>query len=251
MYTTDQFEGMIANTTTIKGYNGDEINAYFARPEGPGPFPAIVVIHHLPGWDELYREFTRKFAHHGYLAISPDLYSREGKGTPEDVAAAVRAEGGVSDDQCMGDLQASAEFVLSLPNSNGKVGTFGTCSGGRHAFLAGCRLDIFDAIVECWGGNVIMYPDQLTEKQPKSPNEYTSQLSAPLLGLFGDLDQSPTPSQVNQHEQELKSAGKTFEFYRYPDAGHGFMYYDRPIYHQSSSVDAWQKVFSFLQKNIS
>ena len=250
MYTTDQFEGMIAETTVIRGHNGDLINAYYARPSGPGPFPSVVLIHHLPGWDELYREFTRRIAHHGYLAISPDLYCREAKGTPEDVAAAVRADGGVSDDQALGDIQGAAEYVLALPLSNGKVGTFGTCSGGRHAFLAGCRLTVFDAVVECWGGNVIMNSDQLSDKQPVSPNEYTKDLNAPLLGLFGNLDQSPTPEQVNQHENELKKAGNSIEFHRYDDAGHGFFYYDRGAYHQPSAVDGWKKMFDFLSKNL-
>ena len=81
-------------------------------------------------------------------------------------------------------------------------------------------------------------------------NEYTEKLSAPLLGLFGDLDQSPTVEQVNQHEDELKSAGKNIEFHRYPEAGHGFFYYDRPIYHQSSAVDGWEKMFNFFAKNL-
>ena len=163
MYTTEQYEGMIAETITLKGHNGEEIHTYFARPQGPGPFPAVVVIHHLPGWDEIYRDFTRKLAHHGYLAISPDLYCRDAHGTPEDVAAAIRADGGAPDDRVLGDVQAAADYVLSLPSSNGKVGVWGTCSGGRHAFLAGCKLTVFDAVVECWGGNVIMAQDQLTE----------------------------------------------------------------------------------------
>lgn len=250
MYTTDQFEGMIAGTITIKGHNEESINAYFARPEGAGPFPAIVLMHHLPGWDELYREFTRKFAHHGYLAISPDLYSREAKGTPEDVAASVRANGGISDKQAMGDAQAAAEYVLSLPNSNKKVAIFGTCSGGRQAFLAGCQLNIFNAVVECWGGNVIMDKSQLTEKQPVSPNAFTNDLNVPMLGLFGNLDQSPTPEQVDQHESDLKEFGKKYEFHRYAEAGHGFLYYDRPLYHQSSAIDAWEKIFTFLRTNL-
>ena len=156
MYTTEQYEGMIAETITLKGHNGDEIHTYFARPQGPGPFPAVVVIHHLPGWDEIYRDFTRKLAHHGYLAISPDLYCRDAHGTPEDVASAIRADGGAPDDRVLGDVQAAADYVLSLPSSNGKVGVWGTCSGGRHAFLAGCKLTVFDAVIECWGGNVII-----------------------------------------------------------------------------------------------
>ena len=98
------YEGMIAEITTVKGHNGDDISAYFARPLGPGPFPGVVLIHHAPGWDEWYREATRKFAHHGYLAISPNLYEREGTGSADDVAAMVRAAGGVADDQAVGDI---------------------------------------------------------------------------------------------------------------------------------------------------
>lgn len=60
MYTTDMYEGMVAETIAMQGANGDLINAYFARPMGTGPYPAMVLIHHLPGWDELYREFTRR-----------------------------------------------------------------------------------------------------------------------------------------------------------------------------------------------
>ena len=71
MYTTDQYEGMLAETITIQGHNGDTINAYYARPLGKGPFPGVVAIHHLPGWDEWYREATRKLAHHGFATISP------------------------------------------------------------------------------------------------------------------------------------------------------------------------------------
>src|SRR5512135_2888360 len=97
MYTTEQYEGMLAETVTIRGHNGDAINVYYARPLGPGPFPGMVLLHHFPGWDEWYREATRKFAHHGYLAISPDLYHRLGHGAPEDMAAKARAEGGVPD----------------------------------------------------------------------------------------------------------------------------------------------------------
>ena len=58
-YATNQYEGMIAETTLIPGHNGELIGAYVARPMGPGPFPAIIVIHHMPGWDEWYREVTR------------------------------------------------------------------------------------------------------------------------------------------------------------------------------------------------
>ena len=74
------YEGMIAETITISGDKGQPIGAYVARPLGAGPFPGMVLIHHAPGWDEWYRETTRKLAHHGYATISHDLYHRDGPG---------------------------------------------------------------------------------------------------------------------------------------------------------------------------
>lgn len=251
MYQTNQYEGMLAETVLLPGANGDLINAYFARPLGPGPFPGMVLIHHMPGWDEWYREATRKFAHHGFITISPNLYYRAGHGTPEDVAAKVRAEGGVPDDQVVGDMAGTLTYLRAQPYSNGKVGIFGTCSGGRHAYLSACRVQGFDALVDCWGGRVVMTKEELTPKQPVAPIDYTKDLSCPILGLFGEEDRSPTPAQVAQHEEALKQHGKTYEFHMYPKAGHGFFYYDRPAYRQEQAVDGWQKLFAFLDKYLS
>ena len=251
MYKTDMYEGMLAETISIQGHNGDPIYAYMAKPLGPGPFPSVVVIHHIPGWDEWYREATRKFAHHGYIAISPNLYHREGHGSPDDVAAKVRSGGGVSDDQALGDIEGSLKYLQSIPNMNGKVGVFGTCSGGRHTYLAACRIKGFSAAVDCWGGRVVMAKEDLSEKSPVAPIDYTKDPDCPLLGLFGADDQSPTVAQVKTQEEELIKFNKNYEFHMYPDAGHGFFYYDRPAYRQEQAVDGWQKLFAFFQKHLS
>jgi len=126
MVRTDRYEGLLAETVTLPGANGHWINAYFARPLGAGPFPALVLAHHMPGWDEWYREATLKFAQHGYAALTPNLYFRAGHGTPEDVAAKVRGEGGIPDDQAVGDLAGAQQYVRALTYVNGKVGEFGT-----------------------------------------------------------------------------------------------------------------------------
>ena len=139
MYQTNTYEGMLAETTIIRGHKGDAINAYLARPLGPGPFPGMVLIHHNPGWDEWYRETTRRFAHHGYIAISPNIFYRAGHGTPEDVAARVRSEGGVPDDQAVGDAEGAMRYLRALPFNSSKVGVIGSCSGGRLTYLTACR----------------------------------------------------------------------------------------------------------------
>jgi len=63
------YRGMTCENVTLKGDKGTPITAYVAKPAGAGPFPGVVLIHHLPGWSELYIETTRRFAHHGYMAI--------------------------------------------------------------------------------------------------------------------------------------------------------------------------------------
>jgi len=251
MSLTGSYEGLIAETISVKGHNGDQIHAYYARPMGVGPFPAMVLLHHLPGWDEWYRHATRTFAHHGYVTISPDLYCRDGHGEPDDVAARVRAEGGVSDDRVVGDAAGCVEFLRAQPITTGKVGYFGTCSGGRHAFLSACRGPEVDAVIDCWGGRIVASNDELTPKQPVAPIDYTDQLPCPLLGLFGNDDHNPTRDHVNTLEAALQEHGKTYEFHRYDGAGHGFFYHDRPAaYRAEAAVDGWQKVWDFLSRTL-
>jgi len=70
---------MTCENVTINGDKGTPITAYVAKPSGSGPFPGVVLVHHLPGWSEFYIETTRRFAHHGYLAICANHYERLGK----------------------------------------------------------------------------------------------------------------------------------------------------------------------------
>ncbi len=249
-FNTASPQGISAGVTTIAGANGDQIHAYVARPEGSGPFAGIVAVHHLPGWDEFYQEFARRLANHGYLVICPDLYCREGHGSPDDMAAKVRADGGVADDRVLADCSAAAQWLKSQPGSTGKVGIIGTCSGGRHAVMVASRSSDFDAVADLWGGGVVAPKDSLTPKQPVAPVDYTKDLKAPLLGLFGNEDQRPTAADVDTHEAELKKHGKDYEFHRYDGAGHGFFYYDRPLYRQQQAMDGWGKVFAFFDKHL-
>ena len=250
-FRTDAHEGITAEVIGIRGHGDDPIHAYWARPTGDGPYPGVVAVHHLPGWDELYRELCRRLASHGYSVLCPDLYCRLGHGTPDDIAAKARAEGGVADDSAVGDLVASMRFLRDLPTSNERVGIIGTCSGGRHAYLAAGRTPGgFDAVANLWGGRVVAGPDELTEKSPVAPVDYTKDLTAPVLGLFGNDDQSPSPAAVDALEAELKKHGKSYEFHRYDGAGHGFFYYDRPAYRVEQAMDGWAKVFAFFDRHL-
>jgi carboxymethylenebutenolidase len=247
-FQTDTNDAMTTEVIDIQGHNGETINAYVARPSSGGPYPGIVLVHHLPGWDEYYREMARRFAQHGYVVICPNLYARYGHGTPDDMAAKARGAGGAPDDQVVGDLDGGRKWLLDRSDLNRKVGIVGTCSGGRHAFLTACKTQAYDACIDLWGGGVVQ--TELTPQRPVAPIDLTKDLNCPLLGLFGNDDQNPSPEQVNQHEEELKKHGKDYEFHRYDGAGHGFFYYQAPAYRQQQAMDGWQKVFEFFGKNL-
>ena len=248
---TDAYSGMIAETIMIPGYQGDPIHAYYSRPIGQGPFPGIVLIPHIPGWDEFLRETARRFTEHGYRVICPNIYERFGHDTPPVISKRAMDAGICPDETVMGDTRAALAWLKGdSMQSNGKTGVIGMCSGGRHTFLAACTIDGFDAAVDCWGGGVSMRPEELSPSRPVAPIDYAADLKCPLLGIFGNEDHMPTPEQVDELEETLKKYGKDYTFYRYDGAGHGIWYYDRPMYRQAQAMDSWEKCMAFFDSHL-
>jgi carboxymethylenebutenolidase len=234
-----------AETVRIDGAGGDEVEAYLAVPLDDGPHGGVVVIHHMPGYDEGTKEITRRFAANGYLAICVNLYSREAPGAdPDDAAAAARAAGGVPDDRFVGDAAGAVAHLRALPSSNGKVGTIGYCSGGRQSFLAAVSLDV-DAAVDCYGAFVTGTPPEGFPLQVGPLVHRVPDLRCPLLGLFGAEDKYPSPEQVAELDRALTDAGKDHQFHTYEGAGHAFFATDRPSYRPEAAKDGWQRIFAF------
>jgi carboxymethylenebutenolidase len=244
---------MLAETITITGDGGDEIEAYLARPLDTTPRGGVLVIHHMPGFDAGTKEIVRRFAAHGYNAIAPNLFYRVAPGaSPDDAAAAARAQGGVPDSQVVGDADGAIRHLRSLESSNGKVGVIGYCSGGRHSFLVACSLQV-DAAVDCYGAFVVRTPDPAMGMPPTMTPllDLAPNLSCPLLGLFGADDKFPTPEETAELEAELRRHGKTTEFHTYEGAGHSFFSVERPSYRSEAAADGWQKVFAFYGRHLS
>ncbi len=237
-----------AKTVQIEGHGGDAIDAYQATPDTGAKMPGVVVVHHMPGWDEWNMEVTRRFAHHGFMAICPNQFHRMGEGPLEDVVARYREAGGINDAQVLGDVQAAVDHLLASPLSNGKVGVIGFCSGGRVVHMAAAKVDNIQAVVNCWGAGVTVPPGDVTDLRPQPAIDMTSEIRVPVLGLFGNDDKNPDPDQVNAIEAELKKHGKEYEFHRYDGAGHGFLGWQRPNYRQEQAIDAWQHIFAFYEK---
>jgi carboxymethylenebutenolidase len=246
---TKAADAIQAQTVTITGHGGDEIEAYLARPLSDAPRGGVVVIHHMPGYDEGTKEIVRKFAANGYAAICPNLYFREAPGaSPDDAAAAGRAAGGVPDDRLVGDVDGGAKYLNALPGANGKIGVIGYCSGGRQTFLSACSLQI-DAAVDCYGAFVVNEPPAGYTMKPLLG--LADQLSCPLLGLFGADDTFPAPEETAKLAAELDRLGKTHDFHTYDGAGHAFFAVDRPSYRPEAAKDGWQRVFEFFGTHLS
>jgi carboxymethylenebutenolidase len=240
-------EALSAGNVLLTGHGGDTINAYQARPDGDGPFPGVVVIHHLPGWDSSTKEITRTFAAHGYNAICANLYAREGLDTdPDDAAAAARANGGVPDEQFVGDTGAAIDALRALPTSNEKVGVIGYCSGGRQSFLTAVSLPV-DAAVDCYGAFVTGTVPEGFPLKVVPLVDRTAELGCPLLGLFGADDQFPSPEQVAELEEALKAHDKTYEFHSYEGAGHAFFSTNRTSFRPEAALDGWERIFSWFE----
>ncbi|MBV9446887.1 MAG: dienelactone hydrolase family protein [Streptosporangiaceae bacterium] len=245
------YDAVLAETVTIAGHGGDQIEAYSARPMRPGPVGGVVVIHHLPGYDRQTKEFTRNLAVGGYNAVMPNLYHREAPAAdPDDAMAAARAKGAlpIADERLIGEVAGAVAYLRGLSNSNGKAGVIGHCSGGRQALLAACSMPL-QAAVDCYGGHVNRTAPEGHPLYGWPPViDKVADLACPLLGLFGADDQSPAPADVAQLEEALKANGKTYEFHSYEGAGHAFMQVDRPSYRPEAAVDAWRRIWDWYGK---
>lgn len=237
-----------ARTIYFDSYDDHSVEAYLASTESDANVGGVVVIHHLPGYDEATKEIVRKFAANGYNAICVNLYYRESPGaSSDDAAAAARASGGVSDDRLIGDVGAAAAYLRALSNSNQKVGVIGYCSGGRQSVLAACSLDL-DAAVDCYGAFVV---ESRPDSTMTSIVDRLGNLACPLLGLFGLEDQYPSPEQTETLRRLLTEHGKEFTFHEYEGAGHAFFAVDRPSYRPEVATEAWGEIWKFYAAHLS
>jgi carboxymethylenebutenolidase len=229
-------DGIVAQTITLAGHGGDEIEGYLAHPLDGSDQPSVVVLHHMPGYDRASKETARTFAVYGYAALMPNLHHRYAPGAKAtDAAAAARDAGGVPDEQCLGDVQAALDLLRGRPEANGKVGVIGYCSGGRQTWITACTLDV-DAAVDCYGGRA---------DPARAPD-----LRCPLLGLFGAEDRSPSPDDVAAMAKALDAAGKDYDFHSYEGAGHGFFSVDRPSYDLDAVRDGWKQIWRFYGEHL-
>jgi carboxymethylenebutenolidase len=232
-----------SNMLQYPSQDGTLIKAYYARPVASGRYPGVIVIMEAFGLNDHIKDIAERFAEHGYLAVAPDMYTREGSPDPNNMDAVLKTMFAVPDPQAMADLNGAIAYLKGQADANGKVGAIGFCSGGRYAFMLACNSHNLDAAVKSAGGFLIQ--EEHTAQRPVSPIEMIPNMSCPLLGLFGEEDANPSPEHAARVKAELDKHGKAYEFVMYRNAGHAFFADYRPSYRARAAQDMWHRVLMF------
>jgi len=147
-----------------------------SRPEGPGPFPAIVILHDCSGLGPRSSGAPARWAatlvERGYVVLMPDSFST--RGVPDGVCTSGSRRNNVSPDRRVQDALDTLGYAQRLPYVDAKrIGVMGGSHGGTTTLLTmgerGFR------------AGVALYPRCSTAVQGYKP-------SAPLLILIGEID---------------------------------------------------------------
>lgn len=215
--------------------NGDTAHGYLARPDGAGPFPAIVVIQEYWGLDAHIKSLAERFAGEGFVALAPDLYHGQIATEPDDARKMLMA---LNMPIALTEIQGAIRYLSDLPEVEPKsIGVIGFCMGGRLALNTASRgADLLGVVVAFYGGGV----------QPTA--EFVSGITVPVLAIYGEDDAGIPPETRNTLEAEMDTQEKTFEMVVYPGAGHAFLNDTRPAYNATAAEDAWTRAVQWFHQ---
>lgn len=242
--TTDT-QGLVAGEVKIPVSDG-VIPAYRAMPAAGDNFPVVLVVQEIFGVHEHIQDICRRFAKLGYLAIAPELFTRQGDVSKiSDVQEIIsKVVSKVPDAQVMSDLDATVSWAKSSKGNIDKLAITGFCWGGRITWLYSAYNPKVKAGV-AWYGRLVSKSTPLT---PKHPVDIAADLKTPVLGLYGGKDDSIPLSTVEQMRQSLKMGNSDSEIIVYPDAPHAFNADYRPSYRKEAAEDGWKRLQAWFKK---
>ncbi len=238
-------KGLAAADIKVKS-GADTIPAYEARPAPAGKYPVIVVISEIWGVHEYVKDVCRRFAKEGYYAIAPEMFHREG-GVAHlpDVQHILKIVLNIPRKQILQDLSATADHARRQPGARAdRVGVTGFCWGGSTTIQFAAHYKDISAAVVWYGPPARVYQGD----PPRTGFDVVQDIRCPLLGLFGEEDQSPSPVDVRRFEELLKMHNRNVEIVIYPKAGHAFHADYRPNYRPEAAKDAWTRCLGWFAK---
>jgi carboxymethylenebutenolidase len=118
------------------GGNSGQMRGYLVQPAGPGPFPAVLVIHENRGLNPYIEDVARRAAVEGFVALAPDGLFPVG-GYPGNDDDGRTLQGNLDQAKLRTDMLNSATVLKSHKLSNGKLGVTGFCRGQHGQFPCG------------------------------------------------------------------------------------------------------------------
>jgi len=243
-------EGLEVGEIAVKS-EGDWVPVYRAQPAGKTHLPVIIVIHEVFGVHEHIADVCRRFAKLGYLALAPNLYSRQGDASVYPTIQALNDQlvSKVSDAQVMDDLDATVAWAGANGGDLKRLGATGFCWGGRITWLYAERNPQLKAAV-AWYGRVVGAHNAMT---PENPLDRVAHLTVPVLGLYGGQDPSIPQASLDQMKAAIQESAapsaRGSEFVVYPDAPHAFFADYRPSYRPADAKDGWQRCLAWFRSH--
>ncbi|MEO8910232.1 MAG: dienelactone hydrolase family protein [Gemmatimonadaceae bacterium] len=196
---------------TIRTGSGDSLRAWVVYPERTTKAPVIVVVHEIYGLSSWIRSVADQLAADGFIAIAPDLLTM--KNLPEGpdsvlaplATAAIRT---LDPARVQRQLDAVAQYGMSLPAAQKRYGIVGFCWGGGVSFAHAVHAPTLGASVVYYGVS--------------PPTADLAAVRAPILGLYGGSD-ARVDATIPPADSALRALGRTYEHSIYPGAGHGFL----------------------------
>lgn len=238
---------IIREAVSYRAEDGANIATHIARPEGAGPFPALLMGYEfwgmleVPGGGPHMRDVAGRLAAEGYVAAVPDYYAARGQ---QPTMEGGTIKGGPPDEQAGRDLAVGVRWLQSQSYvAGGRIGVIGWCGGGRQAlFLAGRCHDLSAAA--SFYGRPINRPGQ----PGSSPIDLVPQMRCPIFGAYGEADRAIPVDTVRTLEHALERHGVAHEIHYYPNAGHAFMNDQRPDYVEAAAKESWRDVLAFFAR---
>ena len=195
----------------VRTGGGDSLRAWVVYPERSSKAPVVVVVHEIFGLSPWVRGVADQLAADGFIAIAPDLLTMKNlPDGPDSVVAplATAAIRTLDPAWVQKQLDAVAQYGISLPAAQQKYGIVGFCWGGGVSFAHAVHSPGLGASVVYYG-----VPPKTTD---------LPLVRAPVLGLYGGND-ARVDAMIPAADSALRALGRTYTYSIYPGAGHGFL----------------------------
>jgi carboxymethylenebutenolidase len=202
--------------------------------------PAVVMIHEWWGLNKNIKDMANLLARQGFVVLAADLYNGQVANTTKramDLVQTVRN----NQSNSINNLQSAVKYLSSLPNvDSSKIVSLGWCFGGGQSL----QLAI-NSKEHTLAATILYYGTPLVTDKSSLSN-----IKWPLLGIFGNKDQSIPLDEINQFRTSLNQSGVTNEVLIYNGVGHAFANPSGDNYAPKETEDAWEKTLSFLKKYV-